>query len=162
MKTAHITAGDVAWTTADVERMDGVEASERIPLLECLRLLENARLGRIVFTDNAVPAVEPVDFRLDRDAAVFLIASDSRLGIALGNSVVALEVDHIDQGDHGWYVAAVGQARIVEEPNEIARLSRLGIQRRSPDAVTFVRVPLTTIEGRYLSLTAPAGPFVAV
>ncbi|MFF3336542.1 universal stress protein [Streptomyces sp. NPDC002888] len=42
---------------------------------ECLRLLANAPLGRIVHTRQALPAVLPVDFRLDDDGAVLLRAA---------------------------------------------------------------------------------------
>lgn len=37
---------------------------------ECLDLLSAAPIGRIVFTDHALPAVQPVNFHLNDQAIV--------------------------------------------------------------------------------------------
>ncbi len=37
---------------------------------ECLRLLASAQIGRIVYSDQALPAVQPVDFVVDDEAVV--------------------------------------------------------------------------------------------
>jgi uncharacterized protein len=157
MKTTHMAVAGRGLMTGEGDCLGAGEAQESIPRLECLHLLARARVGRIVFTHCAVPAIEPVSYRLDSDAAVLPIASGSRLATTLGNSVVAFQVDHIDEGLHGWSITAVGVAEIVAEPDEIARLSPWLSPPRNHEATTFVRVPLTTIEGRHMRLT-PAGP----
>ena len=46
---------------------------------ECLRLLASAKVGRVVYTDGALPAVTPVNFALDGTVVVFPTATGSRL-----------------------------------------------------------------------------------
>ncbi|WP_084965757.1 pyridoxamine 5'-phosphate oxidase family protein [Thermoactinospora rubra] len=46
---------------------------------ECLELLASAPIGRIVFTDRALPAVQPVNFRLDGERVVIRTTTGSKL-----------------------------------------------------------------------------------
>lgn len=41
---------------------------------QCLDLLPRVRVGRLVFTEDALPAVQPVNFRLWRDDVVIRVA----------------------------------------------------------------------------------------
>ncbi|MFC0037177.1 pyridoxamine 5'-phosphate oxidase family protein [Actinomadura rayongensis] len=79
---------------------------------ECLALLRAApdgRTGRIVFTDHALPAVEPVAFAVDGDGVIVRTVPGSRLERALLGAVVAFQVDEYDAAsDDGWTVTLVG------------------------------------------------------
>ena len=63
---------------------------------ECLRLLSAAAVGRIVFTERALPAIRPVNFLLDGDEIVFRTATGSAVAAATRHAVVAFKVDEIN------------------------------------------------------------------
>lgn len=90
---------------------------------ESLRLLASVSVGRVVFSERAMPAVRPVNHLVD-DASVII---RTHLGAALLEAartgvVVAYEADQIDPDVHlGWSVVVVGTARIVDDQDEIRR-----------------------------------------
>ncbi|MFI6737226.1 pyridoxamine 5'-phosphate oxidase family protein [Nonomuraea sp. NPDC050451] len=93
---------------------------------ECLGLLSTTPIGRIVFTEHALPAVQPVNFHLDGQSIVIRTSIGSKLAAATRHAVVAFEADEFDSELRtGWSVTAVGQARAVTDPDEIHRLAAL-------------------------------------
>jgi nitroimidazol reductase NimA-like FMN-containing flavoprotein (pyridoxamine 5'-phosphate oxidase superfamily) len=125
---------------------------------ECLRLLGAAAVGRIVFTEGALPAIRPVNFLLDGDEIVFRTATGSALAAATRHAVVAFEVDEIDAGTHtGWSVVIIGQAY---EINDIDRLVRLADPHNASWApyrtAHTIAVPIHHVSGRRLELRALA------
>ena len=101
-----------------------------IPRGEALDLLASVPLGRIVFTENALPAVRPVNHLVDRGAIVLRTRSGSALDLYVGNHasgtrravVVAYEADRIDElTRRGWSVIIVGLARAVEDSADLER-----------------------------------------
>lgn len=89
-----------------------------------LRLLADAAIGRVVFTERALPSVRPVNHLVDNE----LIIIRTHLGAAVLDSVgmvVAYEADEIDPRTHtGWSVIATGIARQVHDPDDVARYER--------------------------------------
>ena len=72
---------------------------------ECLRLLTKSEIGRVVFTDAALPAAQPVTYLLDGEEVVFRTAGGSKLAAATRGAVVAFQVDEIDPSTRiGWAV----------------------------------------------------------
>lgn len=95
---------------------------------ECWQLLGGVSLGRIVFTQRAMPAIRPVN-HLVEDRKIIL---RSHLGAAIvsratnDGSVVCYEADDLDPDRHtGWSVIATGMARLVHDPAAIERYERL-------------------------------------
>jgi nitroimidazol reductase NimA-like FMN-containing flavoprotein (pyridoxamine 5'-phosphate oxidase superfamily) len=91
---------------------------------ECWRLLEGAPLGRVVFTQHAMPAIRPVNHLVDRETVVIR----SHLGAAIvgratpDGAVVCYEADDIDPVRHtGWSVIVTGMARLVRDPVAVRR-----------------------------------------
>lgn len=100
---------------------------------ECLRLLSRVPLGRIVFTDQALPAVQPVNFLLADGRIVIRTAAGSKLTTAARNAVVAFEADSFDAcARTGWSVVVVGQARVAGE-GELHGLRHLPLHTWNPD-----------------------------
>ncbi|WP_348638553.1 pyridoxamine 5'-phosphate oxidase family protein [Actinomadura madurae] len=100
---------------------------------ECRDLLAGARIGRIVFTHQALPAVQPVNFVLSRDHIVIKTSRTSRLATAAANTVVAFEIDEFDTAARtGWSVVVVGRARRVTDPRELAALAALPLRSWAP------------------------------
>ncbi|MFA1541998.1 pyridoxamine 5'-phosphate oxidase family protein [Actinomadura monticuli] len=118
---------------------------------ECVTLLRSAPVGRVVYTDQALPAIQPVTFVLDGDEAVVIrTAPGSKFDAALRGAIVAFEVDAFDAAARtGWSVTVVGQARAVTDPAEAARLARLPLRPWAPGPRdNFIRVPLWRVTGR--------------
>ena len=56
---------------------------------ECLQLLAEAPIGRIVFTDHALPAVQPVNFAMLGTDIIIRTSPESKLAQAIRDTVVA-------------------------------------------------------------------------
>ena len=64
---------------------------------QCLDRLQTTRVGRLIFTEGALPAVQPVNFRLWRDDVVIRVAGGAKLAAAADHQVVAFEADELDK-----------------------------------------------------------------
>ncbi|GGY15096.1 pyridoxamine 5'-phosphate oxidase family protein [Streptomyces djakartensis] len=120
---------------------------------ECLRLMAEVPVGRIVYTLRALPAVLPVNFSLDGDGAVLLRTSaTSELVRAIDGAVVAFEADDVDAGrQSGWSVVVTGPAGVVTDPAEHERLVRTGPVSWAPaPQEVFVRIEPELVTGREL------------
>lgn len=92
---------------------------------ECFALLGAAPFGRVIFTEGALPAVEPVSFVLDGQDVIIATDRGSKLvASAARGTVVAFQTDDYD-GATGWSVTLVGQTRPVRSAGEIGWLSGL-------------------------------------
>lgn len=117
---------------------------------ECMLLLPEVPIGRIVFTERALPAVQPVNFCLYGSDIVIRTAPGSKLAAATRDAVVAFEVDDIDvERRTGWSVTAVGHARAVYDQEEIERLSQLPLETWVPGRRDhFIVIRVEHITGR--------------
>ena len=92
---------------------------------ESWRLLAGVSLGRIVFTQHALPAIRPVNHLVDNKTIIIR----SHLGSATvahaateDGAVVCYEADELDPVRHtGWSVIATGLARLVRDPAMVTR-----------------------------------------
>ncbi|MBA9002764.1 pyridoxamine 5'-phosphate oxidase family protein [Thermomonospora cellulosilytica] len=125
---------------------------------ECLSLLARAPLGRIVFTDRALPAVLPVNFALDGEDVIIRTGAGSKLAAAARNAIVAFEADDYDPATRtGWSVVLVGTARVVTNPAELARLRTLPLEPWAPGPHDdFIRIRAGLLPGRRIRHGAPA------
>lgn len=133
--------------------MNPNDGYRELPRQECLRLMAEVPLGRIVYTRRALPAVLPVTFSLDADGAVLLrTAAGSDLVRAMEGAVVAFEVDDVDAArQSGWSVVVTGAATVVTDPVEHQRLSRTGPVSWVPaPQEVFIRIAPELITGREL------------
>ncbi|MEQ4209995.1 pyridoxamine 5'-phosphate oxidase family protein [Actinopolymorpha sp. B9G3] len=129
-----------------------MEEFEVLDVMECLRLLDGALVGRVVFTDKTLPSVQPVNFVLDGDAVIIRTAVGSDLARAVRDAVVAFEVDDIDLEQwRGWSVNAIGRAEVVTDPYEIDHLAALPLPIGTGRGERqFVRIPMTLLSGQRL------------
>ncbi|MQA78821.1 MAG: pyridoxamine 5'-phosphate oxidase family protein [Streptosporangiales bacterium] len=124
---------------------------------ECLRLLDTVRIGRIVYTDRALPAVLPVTFVVRGGDLMIRTGPERRLAAAT-DTVVAFEADEFDDaGRRGWSVTAVGRAIAVTDPAERAEISALPLPAWAPAAQsTYLRIEIELLNGhRIESIEAP-------
>ncbi|HWG98889.1 MAG TPA: pyridoxamine 5'-phosphate oxidase family protein [Pilimelia sp.] len=109
--------------------MDERRTLEEIPRCEALRLLAGAPMGRVVFTERALPAIRPVNHVLDGGNVVIRTNLGSAIASAVAHRpdmVVAYQADTIDAGTRtGWSVVVTGVARLVVDPHDTARYETL-------------------------------------
>ncbi len=96
-----------------------------LPPATALRLLGSVPIGRIVFTERALPAIRPVNHVLvDGDVVLRCHSGAALLGAI--NQVVAYEADAIDPETHaGWSVIITGKAEEIIDADEVARYEGL-------------------------------------
>ncbi|MFI8339033.1 pyridoxamine 5'-phosphate oxidase family protein [Streptomyces sp. NPDC085639] len=123
---------------------------------EALRLVGTVSLGRIVFTQHALPAVRPVNHLVEDGDIIIRIHDDGALPSLVAPAdvpglVVAYETDAIDPDTHlGWSVVVTGYASPVADAGALDRYAELlrpwvaqpmaGALRIRPDLVTGFRL----------------------
>lgn len=118
---------------------------------QCLDLLAGVRVGRLVFTEDGLPAVHPVNFRMKRDDVIIRVAGGAKLAAANQNSVVAFEADELDADLHtGWSVTVVGTAHPITDIDELTEVSGTFVEpwvdgRRDH----FIRIEAQKMTGRH-------------
>ena len=119
---------------------------------ECLALLAEHSLGRVAFTERAMPAIRPVNYRLVGSRIVLRTAGD-QLAARLDGQVVAFEIDDVDlHGRTGWSVVVTGTARVLRDPGELARLDALAFSSwAGPDHMTPVAITTGDVQGRRIA-----------
>ena len=135
--------------------MDTGEGGELVELTrsECLGLLGRGVIGRVVFTDHALPTVQPVNYLLDGEEIIFRTANGSKLAAAARGAVVAFQLDEFDLTTRsGWSVTGVGEAYEVVDPARLTELADLQPDPwvREHDAHTL-SIPLAIITGRRIT-----------
>jgi len=96
---------------------------------ECWRLLASVSIGRVVFTERAMPAIRPVNHVVDGRTIVIrthlgaaIAARSSDGGGEPRGSVVCYEADELDPARRtGWSVIVTGMARLVTDPATAGR-----------------------------------------
>ena len=117
---------------------------------QCLDLMQGVRVGRLVFTEDALPAVQPVNFRLWHDDVVIRVAGGPKLAVATANQVVAFQADELDADLRtGWSVTVVGHAEPITDVDDLLEVAGTFIQpwvdgRRDH----FIRIRTEKMTGR--------------
>lgn len=117
---------------------------------ECRSLLAATPLGRIVFTDRALPAVQPVNYIVADGDVVIRTSPASKLATAASDAIVAFEIDDFDAASRtGWSVVVIGRARAATDPAELAALRALPLRSWAPgERDHFIRIHPQLISGR--------------
>lgn len=123
-----------------------------LPREECLDLLRQVEIGRIVLTIKALPIALPVHYRLIGDDIVFACGAGSKLDAALADTVIGFEVDNIDQADGmAWSVLAVGRSRVVVDHKKLAAIEEANLVSWLPGPVArYIAIYIEVLSGRRL------------
>ena len=108
-------------------RADGVQRLDRG---EAMCLLASVTYGRVFFTQNALPAIRPVNHLVDEGQVIIRTRLTAAISAAVQSSdsgdIVAYEADSLDpQRRAGWSVVVTGRARTVTDADQISRYERL-------------------------------------
>jgi uncharacterized protein len=117
---------------------------------ECMRLMGSVPVGRIVYTRQALPAVELVNFALDDGDIIIAAVAGGKLAAATRGAVVAFEADSLDVTGHaGWSVTVIGHSTAVADREEIRRLEQLPLTPWAPGKRDhLVRISSSIVNGR--------------
>ncbi|GGV35384.1 hypothetical protein GCM10010495_60480 [Kitasatospora herbaricolor] len=90
---------------------------------QSLELLRQTVIGRLIHTDDAMPAVTPSCFTLDSLGEVVIPLPASWRADLMDGEVVGFETDRFDEQTlQGWTVLVVGRSRLVTDPGKIEAL----------------------------------------
>jgi len=120
---------------------------------ECLHLMTSVPVGRIIYTRQALPAVELINFAIDNGDIIIRTDHSGKLAAATRGAVVAFEADSLDtERGVGWSVTVIGQAQEVTDPDEIGRIKQIGLSSWAPgEREHFIRISPGILNGRRLS-----------
>src|SRR3978361_650040 len=138
-----------------------LEATERERLLDlldeadCRRLLETAVMGRIAFTEGAMPAIQPVSFALRGEDVLIPTGLGSKMAAGSRGAVLAFEIDDYDLVERpGWNVTVIGPSRLISDPDQIRTLDALGARPWAPVSThCYIALRMAVVRGRYISST---------
>lgn len=134
--------------------MTSKQRVELLDRIQCLNLLQTVQVGRLVFTEQALPAVQPVNFRLWRGDVVIRVAGGWKLAAAARNVVVAFEADELDHDLRtGWSVTVVGHAHVITDVSGLLNVGGSFLQswvdgRRD----FFMRIRVEKVTGRRITV----------
>jgi uncharacterized protein len=111
---------------------------------ECWRLLATVPIGRLGFTEAALPRVLPVHFTLRGEELVIASLNGSKVWSAGRGDIVAFEADSYDsRSREGGGVGVIGPSRLITDEEDIDCL----------DALDFA--PWTADQGRHYFAVEP-------
>jgi nitroimidazol reductase NimA-like FMN-containing flavoprotein (pyridoxamine 5'-phosphate oxidase superfamily) len=127
---------------------------ERLDRDECIKLMERhpACVGRVALAGPR-PVIFPVNYALDGANVVFRTDPGTKFHAAVHKAFVAFEVDWVEPTwQTGWSVVVRGQAHVVTDPEELARVSRLPLLPWAEgDKENFVCINAELVSGRRLT-----------
>jgi nitroimidazol reductase NimA-like FMN-containing flavoprotein (pyridoxamine 5'-phosphate oxidase superfamily) len=91
---------------------------EQLTRSQALDLLASVPIGRLVFTDQALPAIRPLNHLVEGESIVVRTAAGATITTVAGRNgvVVAYEADELDTARQvGWSVVIVGTARLLDD-----------------------------------------------
>jgi nitroimidazol reductase NimA-like FMN-containing flavoprotein (pyridoxamine 5'-phosphate oxidase superfamily) len=127
---------------------------KRLGEAECMALLADGGMGRLVFTSRYGPTALPVAYKIDGESIVLgtwdrVFDEDLRTGIAYADYQVAVEFDQIDpQAREGWIVLTRGAAHHLDTEAERAPFIDAGLEPWVENIPAhYIRVSPTTFFG---------------
>lgn len=128
-----------------------VNPVSEIPEESAWGYLASVDVGRIAVSSDGRPEIYPVNFCLDGESIVFRSASGSKLEKLAVDSHVAFEADGWSETG-GWSVLIRGDAALIEDPDELARVTKAPLRTWVPTVKkNWVRVTPELITARHFA-----------
>jgi hypothetical protein len=123
---------------------------------DALALLASVPVGRLVYSDRALPFVTPVNFIVDGGDVVIRTGRRSALATHTPGNIVVFEVDDIDVVDRsGWSVVVTGRVELIEDADDVARLEAWHLQTWQPAiGDRYLRLRPEIVSGRQFPVAA--------
>ena len=141
-----------------METIDSRTGLARLDREQCLALLADDEIGRLAFLSGGVPAILPVNYRLDGDTIVFRTGPGAKLDDG-PRRPVSFEIDAFDRARrHGWSVVVTGRLEEVTpgDASAFERVHRLGLDPWvDGDRSHWMRLVPSRITGRRVGPLRP-------
>jgi nitroimidazol reductase NimA-like FMN-containing flavoprotein (pyridoxamine 5'-phosphate oxidase superfamily) len=134
--------------------------------IACSMHLRREDVGRVAVLVDGHPEIFPVNYAVDERGDIFFRTDPgSKLDAVATAPTIAFEIDGLDEERHsGWSVLAVGPARWVVGPEQVAHARTLPLQPWAAGAkANVVRLSPTKLTGRRIyrpALTESPAPEV--
>jgi uncharacterized protein len=140
-------------TTAEGQRLLAV-----LDEAECRRLLATASIGRVAFTEGAMPAIQPASFAVSGNDVLIPTGLGSKMAAGSRGAVLAFEVDDYDLTERtGWNVTVIGPSRLISDSRHVTALNALGVLPWAPATThCYIALHMAVVRGRRIS--SPRGP----
>ena len=134
---------------------------ERLDETACRALLAQKCIGRVALTMGAIPVVLPVNYQCVEGSIALRTGEGGKLTAATQNAVVAFQVDEIDPVVHtGWSILAVGIARALTAPADLAWAETLPLRSWAPGSrERIVRLVPEFLDGLLITSEANGSHF---
>jgi nitroimidazol reductase NimA-like FMN-containing flavoprotein (pyridoxamine 5'-phosphate oxidase superfamily) len=121
--------------------------------VECRQLLGTASIGRIAFTEGAMPAIQPASFAVRGNDVVIPTGLGSKMAAGSRGAVLAFEVDEYDLVERtGWNVTVIGPSRLISDPDSVTALDGLGVSPWTPATThCYIALHMAVVRGRRIS-----------
>jgi hypothetical protein len=131
---------------------------EELDQAECHRLLGSAPIGRLGYSERALPMVVPVHCTVRGPEVLIGGPVGTKVAAAVRGQVVAFEVDGYQTATReGWTVGVVGMVREITDPAELAAVDALDFAPWTPGRPpVYLAVSLTMLNGHRLVRAAEA------
>jgi len=142
--------------------MTGAERERVLDVLdgaECRRLLGTASVGRIAFTEGAMPAIQPASYALNGEDVLIPTGLGSKMAAGSRGAVLAFEVDDYDLAERtGWNVTVIGPSRLIRDPGQVTALDALAVRPWAPaTSHCYISLHMAVVRGRRISALRPIG-----
>jgi uncharacterized protein len=140
-------------TTAEGQRLLAV-----LDEAECRRLLATASIGRVAFTEGAMPAIQPASFAVSGNDVLIPTGLGSKMAAGSRGAVLAFEVDDYDLTERtGWNVTVIGPSRLISDRSHVTALNALGVLPWAPATThCYIALHMAVVRGR--RIYSPRGP----
>ena len=128
--------------------------SSGLSLAQCIGLLRSVSVGRIVFTENALPALRPVTFAAL--AGEVVIPVDDVWFERFAGEFLAFHADGVDLSTRvGWSVIAMGRATHLSHSDSVSRFHhRQTVPWSIPPGTCHLVIDMEHVAGRRVTLIA--------
>lgn len=132
-------------TTTESERLLDV-----LDEAECRRLLATGCIGRVAFTEGAMPTIQPASFAVSGNDVLIPTGLGSKMAAGSRGAVLAFEVDDYDLPERtGWNVTVIGPSRLISDASEVTALNALGVLPWAPVAThCYIALHMAVVRGR--------------
>jgi hypothetical protein len=126
---------------------------DELDVVVCRRLLASVPVGRLGYTEAALPRILPVHFTVRGDDIVIGSLNGSKVRSAMRGDVVVFEADSYDPVTHeGWCVNVIGVSRILADRDDVVALDALAFTPWAPHQDRhYFAVGMDAIQGRSLA-----------
>ncbi len=120
-------------------------SNEPLSREECLRLLDEANVARVLLSLGALPAALPARIELmEKDHLLISSRENAVLLAARRGDVISVQIDGIDPEDNTWSVTVTGIAATASPNGSESKR----FKRTTDRGATLVTLPLSIVSGQ--------------